>query len=194
MRKRLIIVDGYNILRSGKRYAAFSAAHPDYTDDTFNAARDMLIKDISLHVDSRTRVMVVFDGNREKHEGEASVVGNVEVVFSSAQSSADHIIEKTVRQACEQGMEVLVVTNDSTIRNTISGLGVSRMSADNFSDAAFLAHEDIHEYTQPVVAQKHTISERLNEETRLKLEALRNALGQQLSIYVGRIALNFMRR
>ena len=36
-RKKMLLVDGYNVLRSGNRYRdAF--LHPDYTDDAFNAA------------------------------------------------------------------------------------------------------------------------------------------------------------
>ena len=43
-RKKLLIVDGYNVLRSGSRYR--NAPDEDYTDDTFNAAREMLINDV----------------------------------------------------------------------------------------------------------------------------------------------------
>ena len=40
-RKRLLLVDGYNVLRSGSRYQE-AFAHPDYTDDAFNTAREIL--------------------------------------------------------------------------------------------------------------------------------------------------------
>ena len=39
-RKRLLIVDGYNVLRSGSRYREITG--PDYTDDAFNTAREIL--------------------------------------------------------------------------------------------------------------------------------------------------------
>ena len=35
-RKKLLIVDGYNVLRSGRRYRTI--AGPDYTHDAFNRA------------------------------------------------------------------------------------------------------------------------------------------------------------
>ena len=39
-RKKLLIVDGYNVLRSGSRYREITG--PDYTDDAFNTAREIL--------------------------------------------------------------------------------------------------------------------------------------------------------
>ena len=37
-RKKLLLVDGYNVLRSARRYQRI--AGPAYTDDTFNTARE----------------------------------------------------------------------------------------------------------------------------------------------------------
>ena len=45
-RKKLLIVDGYNVLRSGSRYRWQPRADEDYTDDFFNAARERLINDV----------------------------------------------------------------------------------------------------------------------------------------------------
>ena len=45
-RKKLLIIDGYNVLRSGSRYRDIVAANPDYTDDAFNTARETLINDV----------------------------------------------------------------------------------------------------------------------------------------------------
>ena len=39
-RQRLLIIDGFNVLRSGSRYQE-AFAHPDYTDDAFNTAREI---------------------------------------------------------------------------------------------------------------------------------------------------------
>ena len=44
-RQRLLIIDGFNVLRSGSRYQE-AFAHPDYTDDAFNTARERLINDV----------------------------------------------------------------------------------------------------------------------------------------------------
>ena len=43
-RKKLLIVDGYNVLRSGSRYRKITG--PDYTDDAFNTARERLINGV----------------------------------------------------------------------------------------------------------------------------------------------------
>ena len=47
-RRKLLIVDGYNVLRSGSRYRCLRDAgpNPDYADDAFNRAREALINDV----------------------------------------------------------------------------------------------------------------------------------------------------
>ena len=45
-RKRMLIVDGFNVLRSGSRYKNISLNMPDYDHDWFNRAREMLINDV----------------------------------------------------------------------------------------------------------------------------------------------------
>ena len=59
-RKKLLIVDGYNVLRSGSRYQRID--DPDYTDDWFNTARDALVNDVINFAGREWRAIVVFDG------------------------------------------------------------------------------------------------------------------------------------
>ena len=49
-RKKLLIVDGYNVLRSGSRYR--NAPDEDYTDDTFNAARERQVETLVVTSDA----------------------------------------------------------------------------------------------------------------------------------------------
>ena len=61
-RKKLLIVDGYNVLRSGSRYRPID--DPDYTDDAFNKARETL-KNEALSTQLReaaTQVRALFPG------------------------------------------------------------------------------------------------------------------------------------
>ena len=75
-RKRLLIVDGYNVLRSGSRYARISL--PDYTDDTFNAARERLINDVINYAGRDMQAIVVFDGKGNQYsEGQPESIGGV---------------------------------------------------------------------------------------------------------------------
>ena len=61
-RKKLLIVDGYNVLRSGIRYRRIE--DPDYTDDAFNVARERLINDVVNYAGNDWRAIIVFDGGR----------------------------------------------------------------------------------------------------------------------------------
>ena len=45
-RKRILIVDGFNVLRSGSRYKRIVAPTPDWDHDAFNRARETLVNDV----------------------------------------------------------------------------------------------------------------------------------------------------
>ena len=48
-RPKLLLVDGYNVLRSGSRYRDMRnpGPNPDYDTDSFNRAREALIDDVA---------------------------------------------------------------------------------------------------------------------------------------------------
>ena len=173
-REKLLIVDGYNVLRSGSRYRAI--AGPDYTDDSFNTAREALINDVISYAGRDTRAIIVFDGARnEFSDGQPQTVGGVRIVFSPVGQSADKVIEKLAYDARERHVEVMVVTSDATIQDTVFGGGVDRMSADGFSREMSMHYEDTRLDERPKVAQKNTLAARLDPATRAKLEALRDS-------------------
>ena len=154
-RKKLLIVDGYNVLRSGSRYR--NAPDEDYTDDTFNAAREMLINDVVNYAGGDYKAVIVFDGAKNAFSnGEAETVGGVRIVFSPAGQSADKVIEKLAHDARERQVETLVVTSDATIQDTTFGFGVDRMSADGFSREVGMYYEEARLDETPKVAQKNT--------------------------------------
>lgn len=174
-RKKLLIVDGYNVLRSGNRYRPVSAAHPDYTDDAFNIARERLINDVVSFAGRDWRAIIVFDGTRnEFSRGEVETVGGVQIMFSPAGQSADKVIEKLAHDARERRIETLVVTSDATIQDTVFGGGVDRMSADGFSYEVGLYYEEAKRDESPKVAYKNTVAERIDASTLEKLKALRD--------------------
>ena len=107
-RKKLLIVDGYNVLRSGSRYQRID--DPDYTDDWFNTARDALVNDVINFAGREWRAIVVFDGGGNAFSaGEATSLGGVRIVFSPAGQSADKVIEKLAHDA-RAPVETLVVS------------------------------------------------------------------------------------
>ena len=156
-RKKLLIVDGYNVLRSGSRYR--NAPDEDYTDDTFNAAREMLINDVVNYAGGDYKAVIVFDGAKNAF-------------------SADKVIEKLAHDARERQVETLVVTSDATIQDTTFGFGVDRMSADGFSREVGMYYEEARLDETPKVAQKNTVASRIDPVTLAKLKALRDGAGR----------------
>jgi len=174
-RKRILIVDGFNVLRSGSRYKNISLDMPDYDHDWFNRAREKLVNDVVHYAGREYRATVVFDGGGNvESTGEEQKVGGVSVVFSPAGSSADKIIEKLAHEGRENGFEVLVVTSDATIQDTVFGLGVDRMSAEGFSLEIDRYYHDAVLDEAPRVSEKRTIAGRIDADTLAKLKALRD--------------------
>ncbi len=174
-RKRRLIVDGFNVLRSGSRYKNIEGPNPDYDHDWFNRAREMLVNDVVHYAGTDWKASIVFDGGGNKEStGESQNVGGVEVIFSPAGVSADKVIEKLAYESRQHHLEVLVVTSDATIQDTVFGLGVDRMSAEGFSIEMDRYYADATLDEAPKIAIKHTVAERIDSETLAKLKALRD--------------------
>jgi hypothetical protein len=174
-RKKLLIVDGYNVLRSGSRYKRLPEIEEDYTHDAFNTARDKLINDVVNMAGKDIGAIVVFDGGgNDFSEGSRVKVGGVQVMFSPAGQSADKIIEKLAYDASKRGIETMVVTSDAAIQDAVFGGGVDRMSADGFCREIDRYYQEAHLDESPAVARKNTIAERIPKETKERLKQLRD--------------------
>lgn len=172
-RKKLLIVDGYNVLRSGSRYKPIKL--PDYTDDTFNVARERLLNDVINYAGRDTQAIIVFDGtNNEYSQGEPEVIGGVRIIFSAAGQIADRVIEKLAHDARERNIETMVVSSDSTIQDTVFGSGVDRMSAENFCHEVEAQIESAVLDEKPKVSRKNTVADRISPEVLEKLKRLRD--------------------
>lgn len=172
-RQRLLIVDGYNAIRSGSRYKNIKL--PDYTDDYFNVARERLLNDVINYAGKGIEAIIVYDAAyRTGTPSEVQTVGGVRIVFSSPGQPADHVIEKLAHDARERNVETTVVTSDATIQDTVFGEGVDRMSAEGF--CAELARMDDFkaESTANKVKPKSTVAARIPEDTLQALIALRD--------------------
>ena len=176
-RKKLLIVDGYNALRSGSRYLHLRD-NPDYTDDVLNKSREALLNDTIAYMghDFAEGIIVYDGGANELSEGSDERIGAVRVVFTPAGVSADKTIEKFAHDARNRGWEVVVVTSDAGIQDTVFGGGVDRMSAEGFSrEAEHMARESSLD-ASPKVAEKRTIEGRLDPAVAEKLRKLRDSL------------------
>ncbi len=172
-RARMLIVDGYNVLRSGSRYQRILG--PDYTDDTFNAARERLINDVAVYAGRMWEAVIVFDGGgNDFSDGSEQTFGGVRVVFSPAGQSADKVIEKLAPEARKRLVEPLVVASAAAVPDTVFGGGVARMSAEGFSREMASYYHEAHLDESPRVARKNTVADRIDAATLAKLEALRD--------------------
>uniref|UniRef100_UPI0026F169A5 NYN domain-containing protein n=1 Tax=Senegalimassilia anaerobia TaxID=1473216 RepID=UPI0026F169A5 len=173
-RQRLLIIDGFNVLRSGSRYQE-AFAHPDYTDDAFNTARERLINDVINFAGREYKAVIVFDGGDNQFStGEVETIGGVRIMFSPAGTSADKVIEKLAHDARVRNVETMVVTSDATIQDTVFGGGIDRMSANGFSREVGMYYEDVHLDETPKVALKRTLGDRIKPDVLEKLKAMRD--------------------
>ena len=174
-RDKVLIVDGYNVLRSGSRYRGL--AGDDFTDDVFNRKREALLNDVANYAGREYEAVVVFDGGTNVHSaGETETFGGVKIVFSPSGSSADKVIERLAHNARERGREALVISSDATIQETVFGGGVTRMSAEGFCRELADAHDELHVTTTPRPAKKNKLAGRIPADTLEKLKALRDSL------------------
>lgn len=175
-RRRLLIVDGYNVLRSGSRYARIEL--PDYTDDTFNQARERLINDVVDFAGPDRAAVIVFDAANNAYAATESdtAIGGVRVMFTRRGQSADRLIEKLAYDAKERGVETLVVSSDAGIQDAVFGGGVDRMSAAGFCQEMELHAREVREENSPKIARKSTIEERVSPDMAMRLRELRDSL------------------
>ena len=127
--RELLVVDGYNVIYKSARYLA----RMDETSggDPFEQARDLLVADVAAYAKGRYEPVIVFDaaGNVSPERPDLSKAG-VRLVFSPAGESADTVIERLVTEARLAPHAVTVVTSDRTIRATVGGVPVTRVSSD----------------------------------------------------------------
>lgn len=173
-RKKMLIVDGYNVLRSGSRYVHMRNAD-DYTHDRYNQVREALISDVAAFAGSEYRAVIVFDAaDNEESAGKTENIGGVRVMFSPFGSSADKVIEKLAHDARMRNIETLVVTSDATIQDTVFGGGVDRMSANGFSREMDDLHEDDVRDAAFVTEHKSTVAQRVSPDVLQKLIRMRD--------------------
>ena len=99
--------------------------------DPFEQARDLLVADVAAYAKGRYEPVIVFDaaGNVSPERPDLSKAG-VRMVFSRTGESADAVIERLVTEQRLLPRAVTVVTSDRTIRATVGGVPVTRISSD----------------------------------------------------------------
>ena len=120
-----ILVDGYSLLHSWPELAPGAARHSEQ-------ARDALVERLQYYQDANgTPVTVFFDGTCAQRKPENNSSQAVEVLFSSGGQTADDLIERAAHRFQAYG-EVLVVTDDFAVRETVGASNGLVVSCANF--------------------------------------------------------------
>lgn len=167
-REKVLIVDGYNVIRATSEYSRLIDEDDPRNRDVYHRARTRLIDDVAGFAHGEYDAYIVFDGGgNARSEGKSSTCGGVNIIFSSAGKEADAVIESLARNARAENRDVFVVTNDAAMQWTIFRENVTRMSARMFvgemeDDVA--GRED-----KPVRTMKNTLGDRIDPEVARKL-------------------------
>lgn len=179
VRKRVLVVDGYNVIRDSPRYRRLideDLAGP-ILHDVYVRARTALIADVAAFAQgSYEAATVVFDGfgNPDPERPPLRMAG-VDVVFSPSGVEADAVIERLVAERRAAGCEVTVITSDAGVQSTVFGDSVVRLSARMFDNEASAMNEQIAERAVapftggPVHA---TVADRLPADVRARLKEM----------------------
>lgn len=124
---KVLIVDGYNVIRMTPPYR-------DIAEADLDSARTALISDVGAYAQGHARATIVFDGaGNPQSDGSPHSIAGVNVVFSPYGVEADAVIEAMARTAREAGHQVEVVTSDAQTQWAVMGSGVARRSSKEFS-------------------------------------------------------------
>ncbi len=178
--RRLLIVDGYNVINA--RRGAVSGA-PGSAEASYSLAdaRERLISDLMDYAGySDQRVVLVFDAwmsDRERRTEEKR--GAVTVVYTQKGEIADRYIERLCDELAADielhRLEVRVASSDALEQTIVLGRGASRMSARELMfEMAQMRQDGIRRVIEKPVTRRTPIAERLPEDVRRKLDALRN--------------------
>ena len=114
--KKLIIIDGYNILNAWEKYKPFLKL-------SFENARNELIYDMGefsklIGID----LLLVFDAYKIHFKGSSEVIKGIEVVYTKQNETADQFIEKKLDEIGRK-ISVSVGTDDTLIQKLVTQRG-----------------------------------------------------------------------
>ncbi|MGH2486881.1 MAG: NYN domain-containing protein [Ktedonobacterales bacterium] len=126
---RLIVIDGYNVIRRTPRLAAAER-------NSLEAGRAALIA-LVMERYRRTphHVIIVFDGAGECETSQAIPrLARGQVIYSARGVSADSVIGRVTMESHAHGLPTVVVSNDMQVRADAMGAGASAADADALGD------------------------------------------------------------
>lgn len=123
--KRILIVDGYNVINDWKKLSAAGM-------ENLESAREMLIEELSEYgAFTGTEIELVFDAYKNRNRMERrQVINNVSVFYTKVHQTADSYIEKRTAELTQSRKNIVTVaTSDGAEQQFILGKGASRISS-----------------------------------------------------------------
>ena len=155
--RRVLIVDGYNVIGRGEPYTAIAR-------EDLDSARARLVSDVAAYAHGTAAALVVFDGAGNPHsDGQPHDIAGVTVVFSPFGVDADSVIEQEAVARRKAGYDVTVVTSDAQTQWAVMGASVNRMSSAEFIDEVAGERAE-HADSMPSGSSRSTVSERVDAE------------------------------
>lgn len=140
MTERVLVVDGYNVIRMTPPYR-------ELAEHDLESARAALVADVAAYAGPEWDATVVFDGgNNPRSDGRPHSTHGVCVVFSRYGLDADSVVEQLARGARERGVAVEVVTSDAQTQWAVLGGSVTRRSSPEFASELRSAEQDWREH------------------------------------------------
>lgn len=165
-----IFVDGYNVINSWSELNSIK-------EYSYEAARAKLIDLLTNYAAfNGCKLILVFDAHMVKGSIEKKEkTGNMTVVFTKADETADSYIERVVNNIGRKA-EVYVVTSDNLEQQLIFQRGANRVSSVEFKNWVENANSKIVSHCEKTVPDKRIVlSEVIDEESARKLESIRRS-------------------
>lgn len=167
--KRVLIVDGYNVLNA-RRPLGNPAALAD--------ARDALLTELQDYAGfSGQKIVLVYDAwQSDRRARTKEEHGPVTVVFTQKGETADHYIERLCDEYADdidyRRVEVRVATSDALEQTIVLGRGATRLSSrELLLEMQQTRHSGV-ENARQTVSKRSTVADRLPEEIVQKLKAM----------------------
>jgi hypothetical protein len=164
--KRLIIIDGYNLLHYAgeKRLIEF---------ESLEEGRDHLKGQLQNFAAFQNQdLILVYDGAGKKVDIEE--YKHLQIVYSKKDETADTYIEKATDTFVRQGYGVTVVTSDYEEQKSIFGSGAMRLSSREFLEDLSSSKKREKNYFKNQAGQRNYLDSGMDEEVMLVLKEMLN--------------------
>lgn len=125
---RLILIDGYNVIRRTPGLAAAERAN-------LAAGREALITKVRMTYRSTPyHVVIVFDGDGDSERSElVARMPRGKVIYTARNETADSVVARVASDQRAAGMSVVVVSDDMDVRQNIGLRGATAASVEQLA-------------------------------------------------------------